>query len=208
VREQITVAAGEPLSFTQSDVEWRGHAIECRVYAEDPEQNFMPAPGHITSLSVPTGPGIRDDGGITANMEVSIYYDPMISKLAAWGRTRTEAIDRLRRALDEYTVGGIKTTLPFFREVVRDAEFIEARLDTGFIERFFARREALRREALAAGSEINEAEEERRDMALVAAALDYAQNQNEASANQQPRQIEASRWRLAGRAALFRSRDI
>jgi len=208
VREQIMVAAGEPLSFTQADVEWRGHAIECRVYAEDPEQNFMPAPGHITSLRVPTGPGIRDDGGITANMEISIYYDPMISKLAAWGRTRAEAIDRLRRALDEYTVGGIKTTLPFFREVVRDAEFIEARLDTGFIERFFARREALRREALAAGGEIDEAEAERRDMALVAAALDYAQGQTEASANHQPRQIEASQWRLAGRAALLRSRDI
>ncbi|HYY56380.1 MAG TPA: acetyl-CoA carboxylase biotin carboxylase subunit [Pyrinomonadaceae bacterium] len=209
VREQIMVAAGRQLSFTQADIGWRGHAIECRVYAEDPEQNFLPAPGHINALRVPAGPGIRDDGGITANMEISIYYDPMISKLAAWGRTRSEAIDRLRRALDEYTVAGIKTTLPFFREVVRDTEFIEGRLDTGFIERFFARREAQREAARA--EDADEAERQRRDVALVAAALDYARAQKEASINRQPREQEEeerSQWRLAGRAALLRSRDL
>src|SRR5437868_4752178 len=140
VREQIRVAAGLPLSFKQEDVEWRGAAIECRVYAEDPENNFLPSPGRITHLRVPAGPGVRDDGGVEAGAEVSIYYDPMISKLAAWGRTRREAINRLRRALDEYTVGGIKTTLPFFREIVRDEEFIAAHLDTGFIPRFNERR--------------------------------------------------------------------
>src|SRR5216684_2052414 len=140
VREQITVAAGARLSFRQEDVQWRGHAIECRVYAEDPENNFFPSPGKITFLRVPAGPGIRDDGGVTEGDEVSFYYDPMISKLAAWGRTRGEAIDRLRRALDEYAVGGIKTTLPFFREIVRDEEFIAGRLDTGFISRFNERR--------------------------------------------------------------------
>jgi acetyl-CoA carboxylase, biotin carboxylase subunit len=206
VREQITVAAGAPLSFSQSDINWHGHAIECRVYAEDPEQNFLPAPGHIHSLRVPAGPGVRDDGGITANMEVSIYYDPMISKLAAWGRTRTEAIDRLRRALDEYAVGGIKTTLPFFREIVRDAEFIEGRLDTGFIERFFARR--IERQTDEPTAATNEAETRRRDMALIAAALDYAQMQKESSRNHRPDERERSQWRQAGRAALLRSRDI
>ncbi|HVG32438.1 MAG TPA: acetyl-CoA carboxylase biotin carboxylase subunit [Pyrinomonadaceae bacterium] len=206
VREQITVAAGAPLSFSQSDINWHGHAIECRVYAEDPEQNFLPAPGHIHSLRVPAGPSVRDDGGITANMEVSIYYDPMISKLAAWGRTRAEAIDRLRRALDEYSVGGIKTTLPFFREIVRDAEFIEGRLDTGFIERFFARRAERLQNAPA--TETNEAETRRRDMALIAAALDYAQMQKESSRNHSPAERERSQWRQAGRAALLRSRDI
>jgi acetyl-CoA carboxylase biotin carboxylase subunit len=208
VREQIMVAAGAPLSFAQSDINWHGHAIECRVYAEDPEQNFMPAPGHIHSLRVPAGPGIRDDGGITANMEVSIYYDPMISKLAAWGRTRAEAIDRLRRALDEYTVGGIKTTLPFFREIVRDAEFIEGRLDTGFIERFFARRQERLKDAPAL-AETDEVETKRRDMALIAAALDYAQEmQKESSASHQSHERERSHWRQMGRAALLRSRDI
>src|SRR5205807_3307812 len=106
----------------------------------DPENNFFPSPGTITHLRVPSGPGIRDDSGVVEGAEVSIHYDPMISKLAAWGRTRAEAIDRLRRALDEYAVGGIKTTLPFFREIVRDEEFIAARLDTGFIPRFNERR--------------------------------------------------------------------
>jgi acetyl-CoA carboxylase biotin carboxylase subunit len=142
VREQIMVADGQVLSFTQSDVRWSGHAIECRVYAEDPDNDFLPSPGRIKQLRVPAGPGVRDDSGVDDETEVSIYYDPMISKLAAWGRTRLEAIDRLRRALDEYMVGGIKTTLPFFREIVRDAEFIEGRLDTGFIPRFFERRAA------------------------------------------------------------------
>ncbi|HEX8142944.1 MAG TPA: acetyl-CoA carboxylase biotin carboxylase subunit [Pyrinomonadaceae bacterium] len=206
VREQIMVACGEPLSFKQEEVVWHGHAIECRVYAEDPEQNFLPAPGTINSLRVPSGPGVRDDGGITANTEVSIYYDPMISKLAAWGRTRSEAIDRLRRALDEYTVGGIKTTLPFFREVVRDAEFIAGRLDTGFIERFFERKRKLQESGPA--EEADEATQKRRDLAIIAAALDYAERQKQSSTNHQPREREMSQWRLAGRAALLRSRDV
>ncbi|HEY0376290.1 MAG TPA: acetyl-CoA carboxylase biotin carboxylase subunit [Pyrinomonadaceae bacterium] len=198
VREQLTVAAGEPLSFGQGDVAWRGHAIECRVYAENPENNFLPSPGRITSLRVPAGPGVRDDGGVEAGAEVSIYYDPMISKLAAWGRTRAEAIDRLRRALDEYAVGGIKTTLPFFRELVRDPEFIAGRLDTGFIARFFERR--------AAEPETGEGDSaERRDMALIAAALDYTLAQKQHSTNNhQPREQEQSQWRLAGRAALHK----
>ncbi len=204
VREQIMVASGRPLSFTQGEVRWSGHAIECRVYAEDPEQNFMPSPGRINQLRVPAGTGIRDDGGVDDRAEVSIYYDPMISKLAAWGRNRREAIDRLRRALDEYTVGGIKTTLPFFREIVRDAEFIEGRLDTNFIPRFFERRAAARINA-ATDEAASEAETERTDIAIIAAALDYALRRK-ATATTAPReQQEAqSRWRLAGRAALQR----
>ncbi len=194
VREQIMVANGAALSFTQEDVRWMGHAIECRVYAEDPDNNFLPSPGRITHLRVPAGPGIRDDGGVSGYTEVSIYYDPMISKLAAWGRTRMEAIDRLRRALDEYAVGGIKTTLPFFREIVRDAEFIEGRLDTGFISRFNERR------AAASTPEDSEVETLRRDMALIAAALDYAKKEK-TPASQQPLE-QQSKWRLSGRAAL------
>lgn len=140
VREQIRVANGEPLSFTQDDVRINGHAIECRVYAEDPEKNFMPSPGRITRLRLPHGPGVRDDGGVYEGAEVSIYYDPMISKLAVHGRDRTEAIDRMRRALAEYEVGGIKTTLPFFRELMDDEKFIAGELDTGFITGFNERR--------------------------------------------------------------------
>jgi acetyl-CoA carboxylase biotin carboxylase subunit len=193
VCEQIKVAAGAPLSFTQDDVRWNGHAIECRVYAEDPDNNFLPSPGRITFLRVPSGPGIRDDSGVTERDEVSIHYDPMISKLAAWGRTRLEAIDRMRRALDEYAVGGIKTTLPFFREIVRDGEFIEAMLDTGFIPRFNERRERTR---LAKASELSPL---RRDIAIIAGALAYADTQRAGDTNHRP--SDPSKWKLAGRTA-------
>src|SRR5207244_1805432 len=174
VSEQVNVAAGASLSFKQEEVRWRGHAIECRVYAEDPENNFFPSPGRIAYLRVPSGPGIRDDSGVVEGAEVSIHYDPMISKLAAWGRTRAEAIDRMRRALDEYAIGGIKTTLSFFREIVRDEEFIAARLDTGFISRFTQRRKEhpserpLERPHPAGGSQASSLQQA---MALIAAAL-------------------------------------
>ena len=193
VREQINVAAGQPLSFKQSDVQWRGHAIECRVYAEDPDNNFFPSPGRITFLRVPAGPGIRDDSGVSEGDEVSIHYDPMISKLAAWGRTREEAIDRMRRALDEYAVGGIKTTLPFFREIVRDDEFIAAHLDTGFISRFNERRER-------ASADSPQASSLQQDIAVIAAALAYAQAQRTPATNHDESQ---SKWKLAGRQAAM-----
>jgi acetyl-CoA carboxylase biotin carboxylase subunit len=199
VREQITVADGAPLSFTQDDVRWQGHAIECRVYAEDPENNFLPSPGLINFLQVPCGPGIRDDSGVRTGSEVSIYYDPMISKLAAWGRTRTEAIDRLRRALDEYRVDGIETTLPFFREIVRDKEFIDGRLDTGFISRFNERRQVARESSGAPDEEATT----RRDIALIAAALHYQKQQQATALNYLPATETESRWRRAGRTALL-----
>ena len=198
VREQINVAAGAVLSFRQEDLRWLGAAIECRVYAEDPENNFFPSPGKITFLRAPSGPGIRDDSGVTAGDEVSIYYDPMISKLAVWGSTRAEAIDRIRRALDEYAVGGIKTTLPFFREIVRDEEFIAGHLDTGFISRFNERRQEIgpERPQLARGAQVSSL---RQDMALIAAALSYMRAHREASRDYQPR--DQSKWKLAARAA-------
>jgi acetyl-CoA carboxylase biotin carboxylase subunit len=194
VREQITVAAGDRLSFDQNDVSWRGHAIECRIYAEDPANNFLPSPGKITFLRRPAGPGIRDDGGVIEGDEVSIYYDPMISKLAVWGRTRQEAIDRLRRALDEYAVGGIKTTLPFFREIVRDEEFLAGRLDTGFISRFNERQ--LKRPHPAGGAQASSLQQ---DIATIAAALEYARAQRQTSPNRQP--VQQSKWKVAGRMA-------
>jgi acetyl-CoA carboxylase biotin carboxylase subunit len=202
VREQIRVAAGRPLSFTQDEVRLTGHAVECRVYAEDPEHNFMPSPGRITSLRVPAGPCVRDDGGVYEGAEVSIYYDPMISKLATWGRTRDEAIERMRRALDEYTVGGIKTTLPFFREVMRDEEFIAGRLDTSFISRFNERRAA----AVASNdTALSDEETARRDIAAIAAALHYSEPARNGSQPNTP-PTPPSRWKLSGREALHRSR--
>jgi acetyl-CoA carboxylase, biotin carboxylase subunit len=195
VREQIKVAAGLPLSFKQEDVHWNGHAIECRVYAEDPENNFFPSPGRISSLRVPAGPGIRDDSGVVEGDEVSIYYDPMISKLASWGRSREEAIDRLRRALDEYAVGGIKTTLPFFREIARDEEFIAGRLDTGFIERFNQRRKE--RPHPGGGAQASSLQQ---DIAIIAAAVAYARGQRQTTSTTDHLQAQ-SKWKSAARLA-------
>jgi len=196
VCEQITVAAGAPLSFTQAEVKWQGHAIECRVYAEDPQNNFFPSPGTISYLQVPFGPGIRDDSGVEVNSEVSIYYDPLISKLAAWGRTRDESIDRLRRALDEYEVGGIKTTLPFFREIVRDEEFKLGKLDTGFIARFNERRKA--------AAHPPDKNQEHQDMAIIAAALHYAASRKAAASSQSADRHRENRWKMSGRTRLSR----
>jgi acetyl-CoA carboxylase biotin carboxylase subunit len=192
VREQIRVAAGEKLSFTQADIQMNGHAIECRVYAEDPENNFLPSPGRITRLRLPQGNGVRDDGGIYEGSDISIYYDPMISKLATHGRDRAEAVGRMRRALLEYEVGGIKTTLPFFREVMDDIEFIEGKLDTGFIGRFNERRTP------------KESDETARDMAMIAAALAFQKKQTAPSAaHSTPAE---SRWASAGRLAAMNNR--
>jgi acetyl-CoA carboxylase, biotin carboxylase subunit len=137
VHEQIRVAAGERLSFTQDEIVMRGAAIECRIYAEDSENNFLPSPGRITKLAIPAGPGVRYDSGSYQGWEVPIYYDPLLAKLCVWAETREAAINRLARVLDEYAVEGIRTTLPFFRAVVRSEEFRRGEFDTGFIDRFW-----------------------------------------------------------------------
>jgi acetyl-CoA carboxylase biotin carboxylase subunit len=134
VRWQLAVAQGETIPLAQADIPRHGAAIECRVYAEDPVK-FLPSPGTITSLRVPAGPGIRDDSGVVAGSVISVHYDPMISKLCAWADTRGAAIDRMRRALGEYHVGGIQTNLPFHRQVMRHPQFIGGQYDTSFIER-------------------------------------------------------------------------
>jgi acetyl/propionyl-CoA carboxylase alpha subunit len=146
-------------------------------------------------LKVPCGPGIRDDSGVEANSEVSIHYDPLISKLAAWGRTRDEAIDRLRRAVDEYELAGIKTTLPFFREIVRDDEFQSGLLDTDFISRFNQRRNA----AAVVESADQSSDHTDDDIALIAAAVHYARLQRAASRNGQAPVDSKSHWKMSGR---------
>jgi acetyl-CoA carboxylase biotin carboxylase subunit len=136
VHEQLRVAAGESLSFSQGDIEMRGAAIECRIYAEDSQNNFLPSPGQITKLVIPSGPGVRYDGGSYQGWEVPIHYDPLLAKLCVWGESREAAISRLTRVLNEYTVEGIRTTLPFFRAVVQNDEFRRGEFDTGFIDLF------------------------------------------------------------------------
>ncbi len=194
VKEQIRIANGEKLSFTQEDISMTGHAIECRVYAEDPENNFLPSPGKITRLRLPQGNGVRDDGGVYEGSEVSIYYDPMISKLCAFGRDRQDAIEKMRRALQEYEVGGIKTTLPFFREIMEDEVFIKGNLDTGFIPAFNERK----KESLK--------DETAKDMAIIASALAYSGDQKEVGAESQTSDNSPSRWAMAGRIAVHRNR--
>jgi acetyl-CoA carboxylase biotin carboxylase subunit len=135
VREMVRVAQGEPLGFAQDDLAARGAAIECRVYAEDPASGFLPSPGTIDTLAVPSGPGIRDDGGAYAGCTISSFYDPLVSKLSAWAPSRERALARMRRALGEYVVTGIRTNLTFHEKLLLHPEFAAGRYDTGFIDR-------------------------------------------------------------------------
>jgi acetyl-CoA carboxylase, biotin carboxylase subunit len=138
VQMQIRVAEGEPLPLGQEDVRLRGHAIECRVYAENWANGFMPSPGKITRLVQPGGPGIREDCGVYEGWTVPLEYDPMLSKLVAYAATREGAIERMLRALDEYVVGGIRTNLGLFKRVLRDADFRAGLIDTGYLDRLLA----------------------------------------------------------------------
>jgi acetyl-CoA carboxylase biotin carboxylase subunit len=141
IKEQIRVAAGEPLGYTQEDISLEGHTIECRINAEDPEKDFRPTPGEITSFHVPGGHGVRVDTHAYAGYVVPPYYDSMIAKLIVHGRTREEAIGKMLRALDEFVIEGVPTTIPFHRKVLADPEFVAGRFDTGFVERFLRRDE-------------------------------------------------------------------
>ncbi len=139
VRLQVEIAAGGRLPFTQDDVRWNGAAIECRVYAEDPDNQFFPSPGKITSLSEPAGPGVRLDSGVYPGWTVPLDYDPLLAKLAVWANTREQAMARMRRAIDEYHVGGIATNLRFFARLLTDPRMQAGDLDTHFLDGFFER---------------------------------------------------------------------
>jgi acetyl-CoA carboxylase biotin carboxylase subunit len=140
VEWQLRIAAGEKLTIRQQDVTWTGSAIECRVYAEDPEQNYMPSPGKIVHLREPAGPGIRIDSGVYEGWTVPMEYDPLLAKLCAWASTREIAAQRLDRALAEYSLTGVRTNLALFRQIVSDTEFRAGRLTTAFLDEFFKRR--------------------------------------------------------------------
>jgi acetyl-CoA carboxylase biotin carboxylase subunit len=195
VQAQLRIAVGEPLAYRQEEIRLRGAAIECRIYAEDPAYNFRPSPGRITVLQPPAGPWVRDERGVFAGGDVSPFYDPMISKLVVWGGTRQEAIARMRRALGEYVIGGIKTTIPFHQWLMDDEDFLAGRLDTGFIERRY-------HPQAAPHDELTE------DVALVAAVLDHWQATRQAAAAPiSPSAHESvSPWKLAGRVDLMRRR--
>ena len=181
---QLRVAMGEPLPITQEDVRLRGHAIECRIYAEDPDNNFFPSPGLITRLVQPGGPGIREDCAVFAGWRVPLDYDPMLSKLVAFAPTREMAIDRMLRALNEYVIGGIKTNIGLFRLILTDPDFRAARIDTGYLERL-----------LGEGTSVVE-EIVPEDVVAVAAALFAASAKRETVTGSTARE---SRWAEAGR---------
>jgi acetyl-CoA carboxylase biotin carboxylase subunit len=135
LKDQIRVAAGEKLGYTQKDIKLSGHAIECRINAEDWERNFMPNPGEISSFHLPGGPGIRVDSHAYQRYKIPPFYDSLVAKLIAYGRTRDEAIKRIRRALEEFIIEGIKTTIPFHQKLIERKEFQNGEFDTGFLER-------------------------------------------------------------------------
>ncbi|HEV3307830.1 MAG TPA: acetyl-CoA carboxylase biotin carboxylase subunit, partial [Candidatus Sulfotelmatobacter sp.] len=135
VHLQIRIAAGERLPFRQEDIHIRGSAIECRIYAEDPDNNYFPSPGRITLLQSSSGPGIRRDSGMYEGWTVPVDYDPLLAKLIGYGTDRRQAISRLTRALHEYFVGGIKTNISLFRRILTDADFQAGKVDTGYLDR-------------------------------------------------------------------------
>jgi acetyl-CoA carboxylase biotin carboxylase subunit len=194
VHWQIRIARGERLDLDPARaLAPVGHAIECRIYAEDPDHDFLPSPGLVTALRAPAGPGIRrDDGGAVAGVVVPVFYDPLIAKLATWAETRPMAIARMARALDEYDVRGIKTTIPFFRWLLADAEFQAGRIDTTFIDKALAARN---------GRPFLEVPEEADDIAAVAAALQAYTRRTAPSSG--PAGTE-SRWQRAARTDTLR----
>lgn len=188
-KEMIRSAAGKPLSFQQKNIKLHGHAIECRIYAEDPDNHFLPSPGKITGLRVPGGPWVRDESGMYEELEVPIYYDPILSKLVVWGSTRERCISRAQRALAEYVVKGIKTTIPFHARVMKNKHFISGDFNTNFIDLQFQSEEAAREMLF-------------QDIALVAAAIQaYRRDKTRAQrqAGGSPNHPEYSAWKASGR---------
>jgi acetyl/propionyl-CoA carboxylase alpha subunit len=141
VKEQIRVARGRALPYSQEDIHINGAAIECRINAEDPYNNFMPSTGKITHSLLPTGPGVRVDTGVYPGFEITPFYDPMISKLIVWGETRAQAILRMRRALEEYRIVGVRTNIPFHQTMMDSHRFMGGQYDTRFVEERFSMHE-------------------------------------------------------------------
>jgi acetyl-CoA carboxylase biotin carboxylase subunit len=195
VHLQIRIAQGEPLPFKQEDIHLRGHAIECRVYAEDPDNGFFPSPGKITRLLQPGGPGIREDAGIYEGWVVPLEYDPMLSKLIAFAPTRDAAIARLLRALDEYVIGGIRSNLGLFRRILSDVDFKAARIDTGYLDRL-----------LAGNGATAESSDYPASAALIAAALfESMRPANGTISDQNSTKTEPGNWKQAARREGLRA---
>jgi len=189
VRLQVEIAAGRSLPFRQEEITWRGSALECRIYAEDPYNNFLPYPGTITRLVRPLGPGVRIDASVYEGWTVPMEYDPLLAKLVTWAGSREDAIARMIRALGEYDVSGIRTNVGFFRQIFEDEDFRAGRLHTGFIEDFFSRNGKPKPDA---------------DLATVAALAAALYSTAAAATAEQPNGRQASAWLASGREDLLR----
>jgi acetyl-CoA carboxylase biotin carboxylase subunit len=189
VRLQLQIAAGEKLPFKQDDIQWRGSALECRICAEDTENNFFPSPGKIVQLREPGGPGVRLDSGVYSGWNVPIDYDPLLAKLVVWDEDRNATIGRMQRALSEYSITGVETNLAFFREILDDAVFRKGCLHTGFVGDFFARRKPKSMPP--------------QDLEL-AAAMAAAAHSKSGGAESRNHNAEGSRWLTGGRGSLLR----
>jgi acetyl-CoA carboxylase biotin carboxylase subunit len=189
VHLQIRIAAGEKLPFQQEDVTIRGHAIECRIYAEDPDNNFFPSPGKITLLLAPSGPGIRRDSGMYEGWTVPMDYDPLLAKLIGYGTDREQAISRLVRALNEYFVGGIKTNISLFRRILNDSNFHAGKVDTGYLDRL-----------LNQAARTTERDQQGAEVAAIAAGLFAMLEPAQSNGSGANAEAEAqSRWKRVGR---------
>jgi acetyl-CoA carboxylase biotin carboxylase subunit len=196
VRWQIRIARGEALDIDPVRATApRGHAIECRIYAEDPDQNFLPSPGRILQLRAPSGPGIRDDSGAVAGFEVPVFYDAMISKLVAWDEDRAAAIARMRRALNEYLVTGIKTTVPFFRWLLNQPAFVAGDFHTAYLDEVLAAR---------AGRPFAEPDDEMLDVAAIGVALQAAIGAGSFARPAGDSGASGGRWKGRARAEALR----
>jgi acetyl-CoA carboxylase, biotin carboxylase subunit len=194
VKLQIAIAAGHRLPFAWETITPRGHAMEVRLYAEDPGNNFFPSPGKILSRHVPTGPGIRLDEGVYEGWTVPNDYDPLLSKLIAWGNSREEAIARLRRALEEYNITGIKTNVSLFRRILSEPDFLRGEIHTRWLD------ELLQRPIPAPAHSNNEQPAHSvRDAAVIAAALWHATKSASSAASSAVTDAKPSRWKLEGR---------
>jgi acetyl/propionyl-CoA carboxylase alpha subunit len=184
VKEQIKVARGEKLSFTQNDLKINGHSIEVRVCAEDPTNNFLPDIGTLKTYRTPTGPGVRVDDSFEEGMDIPIYYDPMIAKLIVHGKDRTEAIEKMLRAIQDYQITGVETTLPFCSFVLKHQAFVTGKFDTGFIKNHF-KPEMLAKE-----------NDKEASIAALFGAYFMTAKQNSSKQEQNEAQSQKSKWRL------------
>jgi acetyl-CoA carboxylase, biotin carboxylase subunit len=186
VKEQILIASGEKLAYRQEDIYQDGHAIECRIYAEDPENNFMPSPGLIKKITEPMGLGVRTDGYVYEGYEIPIHYDPMISKLITWGKTRNEAITRMQRSLGEYYIMGIRTSIDFLKRIMEIPEFVNGHYDTHFIDTH-------RKKLFDPCDDVPEIE----DMAMIVAFMEFMENTSSNKNGFSPQSI--SNWKIQNR---------